>query len=266
MKAPLMSTWPLDEAFKLELNLRYSEVDRHLKATPAALLAALQEAAIMHSEEVGRGVEWLTKRYLSWMLVQTRVAFLRWPAWRSRLEVITWPSEMGRMMSRREFVLCNGSRDPLLVGTTLWAFMDTSARKVCRLPPEISQAYEVSSTRALDRPFCRPEPCQKAEWENQFAVGRRQIDFNGHVNNLCYLDWMLETMPTNLDEWILGELNIRYEKEIGFGDTVLTQSASLPPAAENTSCFAHQIRSGDSAQSIACADTKWLRYDGNERS
>lgn len=243
--------------FQISFPVRYQDSDPRLRVTPTALVGIMQEAAVLHSEAVGRGIDYLSSRKLSWMIVQTRAKIRRLPPWRTRVSVATWPSEMGRLLSRREFLLSDGEERPFLAATTLWAFMNTQERRVTRVPAEVGSAYAVFEERALDGPFRRPAPCTRPQAEKSFAIRRWEIDFNEHVNNLRYLDWMLETLPDEIWEGFgLCEINIRYQKEAGPGGTVRAYSQEIPPG-EGQRRFAHEIRLGDSGESIAVAETAW---------
>jgi medium-chain acyl-[acyl-carrier-protein] hydrolase len=246
------------DKFRTNFFIRYQDVDPFLRATPATILGAMQEAAILHSEAAGKGIDWLSERNLSWMIVQTHIEILGFPAWRSRVEVTTWPSDIGRLLSRREFVLRDEKGSPLVLGTTLWAFMDTKARRVTRVPEVVSSAYPVLEERALDLPFRRPDPSEKMQWEERFPIRRWEIDFNGHVNNLKYLDWILEAMPAGTRrEWVLRRLNIRYEKEVALGQNVLARSGPGPQQVNGDKSYGHEIRLEDSGESVASAVTVW---------
>ena len=244
--------------FQISFPVRYQDTDPRLRVTPTALVGVMQEAAILHSEAVGRGIDYLSSRHLSWMIVQTRAKIQKPPLWRTRVKVSTWPSEMGRLLSRREFILSDEEEQPFLVATTLWAFMNTQKRRVTRVPAEVGSAYAVLEERALDGPFRRPAHCANPELEKSFVIRRWEIDFNGHVNNLRYLDWMLETLPDDIWEgYYICELNIRYQKEAGPAGSVLALAVELDPEDKQRRRFAHEIRLGDSGEPIAVAETAW---------
>jgi acyl-ACP thioesterase len=244
--------------FQISFPVRYQDTDPRLRMTPTALVGIMQEAAILHSEAVGRGIDYLSSRHLSWMIVQTRAVIHKPPPWRTRVQVSTWPSEMGRLLSRREFILTGEKEEPILAATTLWAFMNTQKRRVTRVPAEVGDAYAVFEERALDGPFRRPAQCANAQMEKSFAIRRWEIDFNGHVNNLRYLDWMLENLPDDIwKDYYICELNIRYQKEAGPAGGVQALAAELASDKQGQRRFAHEIRLGDTGEPIAVAETAW---------
>jgi acyl-ACP thioesterase len=244
--------------FQITFPVRYQDTDPRLRITPTALVGIMQEAAILHSEAVGRGIDYLSSRNLSWMIVQTRAQIKKPPAWRTPVRVTTWPSEMGRLLSRREFILSDEEGKPFLTATTLWALMNTQKRRVTRGPAEVGNAYSVFEERALDGPFRRPPHCENPQMEKSFIIRRWEIDFNGHVNNLRYLDWMLETLPDDIWEgYYICELNIRYQKEAGPAGSVQALAVELTTDDQRQRRFAHEIRLGDTGEPIAVAETAW---------
>jgi medium-chain acyl-[acyl-carrier-protein] hydrolase len=248
----------MPDKFQIAFPVRYQDSDPRLRVTPTALVGIMQEAAILHSEAVGRGIDYLSSRHLSWMIVQTRAQIIKPPVWRTRVQVTTWPSEMGRLLSRREFILADEKGQPFLTATTLWAFMNTQKRRVTRVPAEVGDAYSVFEERALEGPFRRPAHCANPQYEKSFVIRRWEIDFNGHVNNLRYLDWMLETLPDEVWEgyYICG-LNIRYQKEAGPAGGVQALAVELTADSQTQRSFAHEIRLKDTGEPIAVAETAW---------
>lgn len=248
-------------AFTVNFPVRYQDTDFRLHATPAAVVGAMQEAAILHSESVGRGIAWLREHSFAWMIVQTRARVIQQPDWRTLLQVTTWPSEMGRLLSRREFALSDPSGKRLVQATTLWAFVNRATQRVMRIPPEILSAFRVSPDRALALPFGRPAPCTVPAWEQSFSIGRREIDSNGHVNNLRYLEWMIEALPGDvLEGWTLRELNLRYQRETGPGGLVRSQTSEVPGLDNPARRFAHRVLD-DAGECVATAETSWSKAD-----
>jgi medium-chain acyl-[acyl-carrier-protein] hydrolase len=99
---------------------------------------------------------------------------------------------------------------------------------------------------------------ENTDWRASFPIRRWQIDFNGHVNNLRYLDWMLEPLPDEIyKHHHMRELNLRYEKEAGPEGSITARVAELPSAGDGLRRVAHQILLKDSEESIAVAETAW---------
>lgn len=248
--------------FSVMFPIRMQDTDNQLRVKPIGLLGIMQESAILDSEAAGRGLHWFYQRNLGWIVAQIRSIIYKRPMWQQQIRAITWFSEIGSMLCRREFFLVDEANQPLLSASTLWSCIDTSARKAVRLPADLVSAHSVYATRALDVPFRRPVRLQQNHdsWDSEFAVRHRHIDFNGHVNNLCYLEWILETLPHDFeDDYQLSEINIRFQKEIGPGDKVRTLAAEIGQSDKPAKHIAHEIILDPAGQNIASAETIWTR-------
>ena len=246
------------DSFTLRLPIRYQDVDADLRCTPITLVGAMQEAAILQSEALGRGMDWLAERQQVWMIVQTRLEIARLPAWRAELVVTTWPSDIGRLLSRREFVVADGSGE-CARATTLWAYVDTARHRVTRVPPELSAAYPIIEQRALPGPLGRPPRLEAALTEDERPVRRTDIDSNGHVNNLRYLAWMLDSLPVDLPASARPtRLNVRYQRETGAGERIVARTGELPAQGPLERRFVHEVQLVSTGERIATAQTHWV--------
>lgn len=244
-------------AFELELLLRYQDTDAGLHASPTALLGAMQEAAIHQSDSLGRGMNWLGERHRVWMIVQTLLQIHRLPRWKARLRVSTWPSDVGRLLSRREFLVAD-EFGLCCRASTLWAYVDTDQRKVTRVPKELSNAYPVDERRAIAGHFPRPARCGEIDGLDTRPIRASDIDSNGHVNNLRYLAWMLDSLPEKLaDSTRLGWLNIRYQKEALPGGRISARTSRIQIGQADQIHFAHEIINADTAERISMAESRW---------
>ena len=59
------------------------------------------------------------------------------------------------------------------------------------------------------------------ESEYIYKVARRDIDLNGHMHNLYYLDLAYEALPQEVyEKRPFDNVRIEYKKEIKFGETI----------------------------------------------
>ena len=91
----------------------------------------------------------------------------------------------------------------------------------------------------------------------QFRVNRYDTDSNKHVNNIRYLQWVIESIPEEItDNYFLHEIDGRFIAEAQYGDTVL----SLTKKLEANNSFAHTIKIEGSNTVCATANTIWQPY------
>jgi acyl-ACP thioesterase len=246
----------LPAKFTLASKVRYQDCDSHLRMTLQAWMGAIQEASIVQSNEVGRGFEWLARHNQAWMIVQSIAKIARLPVWRSQIQVSPWISEFGRFLTRREFML-HDNRGVCGQVTSLWAFIDKRNRKIINVPKNVSQAYAVLNERAINRGFNRPQRCLDITCLQQRRVQRSNLDLNSHANNLSYLTWIQDNLPSSLsDRAALRELDIRYQKEIRSRKRIVTRTSTLKKTNDLIR-FSHDIIQMDSNEQIALANTTW---------
>ena len=56
--------------------------------------------------------------------------------------------------------------------------------------------------------------------QTTLSIGRRDIDLNGHVHNLCYLDFAYEALPEAVYRAEFCDIRIAYRKEIRPYETI----------------------------------------------
>ena len=101
-----------------------------------------------------------------------------------------------------------------------------------------------------------------------FTGDRLDLDMNGHVNNVVYTEWILESVL--VDMWIdyqLYELDIEFKSECGYGDVIAAVTAREGSAEgvvieEDNARVLHQlVKLGDDGKEteVIRARTSWRR-------
>jgi acyl-ACP thioesterase len=80
---------------------------------------------------------------------------------------------------------------------------------------------------------------------------------NKHVNNIRYLQWVIESIPEDIVEnHFLHKIDGRFISEAQYGDTVLSQTKKL----EQNNTFLHTVKIMGSDKVCATAKTIWKKY------
>ena len=207
------------------------EVDAGGRASIQSLCAFLQEAAGRNAEALGVTVPQLMEHGLTWVLSRLLVRMYRYPRWWEKLVIETWPSGFRRLFALREWRIFR--RDELLgEATSAWLMVQVESRRPIRPDGHGDWARGVHPERAI------PLTLEKLpEWEQagpgddalrgreahrgEFTVRYRDLDMNGHANNISYLDWLLEVLPLRFREGhAIGELELNFLAEVGAGEVV----------------------------------------------
>ena len=112
--------------------------------------------------------------------------------------------------------------------------------------------------RALEHDFREKLPSHPGhEFECRFHVRRSDLDVNGHVNNVNFIDWAVESFPPPaVGGRRLEDLLIEFHAEALLGDEVLAQSSRLAPVGD-TARVLHRLMNARSGRVLAAARTVW---------
>ena len=230
------------------------EVDPCFRLAVPSLLGFLMEAAGHNADALGFSIPQLAARNLTWMLSRLRLRLREHPGWRASLLVDTWPSGLNRLFALRDFRLALEGR---VIGeaASAWLLIDTIRRRPVRPENAADWSGMVHPERALavDMDRLPPFPEHPGARETELCVRYCDLDVNLHANNLRYVEWMLESLPSELlASSIPSELDLDFLAEAGAGERILSRSAPLGGAA-----FAHSLlRRGDGME-VARARSAW---------
>ncbi len=196
----------------------YTEVKPDYTIQLRSLLGLLQDAAVAHSEQVGLGSREQCQAGTVWVMNKMAVDIARMPQYQETIRVETWHRGSRGFRAYRDFLVFSGSQR-LVAATSLWLYFDMAAKRLQRIPAEISQAYTEEPEDAGCGDLDRWKPAAMADEGDGFRMvfTTRASDFDplGHVNHTVYFD-MLETLVERAvgPEAVLRRLRIHFQKEI----------------------------------------------------
>jgi medium-chain acyl-[acyl-carrier-protein] hydrolase len=212
------------EPYFEKFRIRAYEVNLKGYLSVASMCNYLQEAAGNHATVLGVGVAQLFKEKLTWVLSRFHLQVDRYPFWGEELMVETWPSVVGTMHAVRDFHLLDKDKNIIARASSSWMMLDLKQRKAIKLPESVVNFHADGSRRALEDNFDQLPAPQNIELENRFAVRYSDLDVNGHVNNVRYIEWASEVIPAEFRKSKqLHRLEIAFRAEANYGDHVLVK-------------------------------------------
>lgn len=206
------------DVFSYPTRVSYGAVDGALRLTLRGAMAMMQEAAIIHSSQVGYAVADIPRTHVIWMLVHWRVRRTGTAKWNEPLIVETWPRSMARVTSTRNFQITNERGEVVALGESEWILVNTDTGRAARITPEIAGAYQLVDRDVFSEPFPAVEPGEGRE-ACRLDIRRADMDTNHHVNNLVYLDYALEALPEDVAA-DFDEISVSYRRELRPGQQV----------------------------------------------
>ncbi|KAL3130707.1 hypothetical protein ABBQ38_000056 [Trebouxia sp. C0009 RCD-2024] len=264
--------------FVEEHRIRAYEVGPDQKTTISTVANLLQEVAGNHGVALwGRTEEGfatdpvMVAMHLIFAATRIQIEMSKYPKWGDIVRIETYFSADGRLAARREWSIQNAlTGEQLGRATSTWVMVNLQKRKVAKIPDEMRQklarfapdpprdAFDKSDHKlklpALELP---------AEIEGPMQVARRSdVDMNGHINNVTYIAWALETVPRDVYyNYELQQMEIDYKAECHSGDAIESLGSSIKEDTNGTGIrrYIHMLQRCDDGvcRELVRARTTW---------
>lgn len=240
----------LKESYKIRSN----EVHADGKLSLPALANFLQESAGNSAQQLGFSIEHLLKNNVTWVLTRLKINMEGYPFWRQTIEVETWPSGYDRMIATRDFRIWNSKQECIGNATSIWMLIDLTSRRPVNVEPFLTNYAKSNPDRSLiiERDD-KLAVVENADTTVYFNVRYGDLDLNNHVNNVHFMEWMLEAVPQPFRESrMLQTLDIQFRSECFLGDRIrsMVQVTSY-------STIVHELRRESDNKEVARALSVW---------
>ncbi|KAK6163711.1 hypothetical protein DH2020_000575 [Rehmannia glutinosa] len=193
-------------SYKEKFIVRSYEVGINKTVTIQTIANFLQEVSCNHFLSAGYTTDGFSttltmrKVNLIWVTSRMHIEVYKYPAWNDVVEIETWCQCEGRIGARRDWILRDYSTGEVIGRATRLAF------------PEENNACHKKIGKVDDT----------AQYSKLGLAPRRDdLDMNRHVNNVTYIGWVLESMPSEIIyNYELQSLTLDYRRECLHDDII----------------------------------------------
>jgi medium-chain acyl-[acyl-carrier-protein] hydrolase len=230
------------------------EADFNGNATLSALCNFLQETAWSHAQLLGAGYDKLLTDNKIWVLSRLQVEMETYPRWTEEITVQTWPKGIKGVYAQRDFLLYDSHQKIIGKANSDWLILDATNHKLIRIGPNNLNIPCIPNKHALDNHMGKitvPEEFEKEESRNARYC---EIDVNQHVNNVRYLEWLLDTYEVEIYKLQkIAALQVNFLSEVKAEENVVVKSTRT----EDKDTFLHQIICKSPEKDILRAKIRW---------
>jgi len=231
--------------FSRDYLVHYYEIDRQRLLTLPALMHYFEDIATLNSEARGFTLDRYAQTGQLFLLLKWDIAVRSWPGFNETIKIVTRPTAFRRFLANREYAVFGKDGTSVAEARSVWVFTDMALRKPVRVPDEMYDGFGVP--RESGEAFDALTELRGIDGGSQtlgIKVGTADLDNNGHVNNVRYVEWALQSLPA---DFILGHevsrVQVHYRKELRSGEEAEMFSEV---AGRGGLLFSdHSIRSGD---------------------
>ena len=245
----LLPGFKTKETFKI----RAYDIDNQKRVTIPALMKCMHEAAMTNAIHLKLSVWDLEPHGISWVLMRKKLTIHRLPILGEQIQVQTYPAGFEKFFTYRDYLVYDMDGTLIATASTTWLLMDTTTRKMSRIPDFIGSLEMPDPATCLPRLPLKLPKFGEPFMQQMFRVGWHELDFNMHLNNLYYLQWILETLPDEqLQEKELDNINILYKLECKWKEEVLAETEQI-----SDTLFRHRLVRQSDNKEVVLAETNW---------
>lgn len=237
--------------------IRTYEINQQKVISVPALVRLMQEAAMQHVLKLKLSVWDLEPLHLAWVLIRIQLKVNRYPELDEQISIETYPSGFEKVFTHRDYRVYDAQGKQIAAASSTWLLMNTQERKMSRIPDSFLAFNKLLPDPAtfLPKASAKLPLVETVDLTKAFSVQWHQLDFNLHLNNTFYVQWMLEALPEEVLMWgLLKEMDLLYRTECHWQDEVVSETQTVAPGI-----FLHRLRRLSDNQELALGRSKWNR-------
>ncbi|WP_321334812.1 acyl-ACP thioesterase domain-containing protein [uncultured Bacteroides sp.] len=195
-------------------------VDFNGRLTMGVLGNHLLNCAGFHSTDRGFGIASLNEDNYTWVLSRLAIELDEMPYQYEEFKVQTWVENVYRLFTDRNFAIINKEGKKIGYARSVWAMINLTTRK----PADLLALHGGSIVDYVCREPCPIEKPSRIRVEAQEVASTvtarySDIDINGHVNSIRYIEHILDLFPLELyKSKRIHRFEMAYVAESYYGD------------------------------------------------
>jgi len=245
----------LKNYFEKQFELRYFEMNKFGEASSTAILTLLEETAADHCYSINQSLFDLEKQNIGWVLLSGIMKMDHYPCYKEKIVIRTWLSKYSTIKGFRENIIYNEQGRVIGKAKGLWVFFDIDRRRPIPISDDIKDKWSYINEECIHHDIINKiEVIDSSEHIKEFKINRFDVDTNLHVNNIRYLQWLIESIPEDIiDNFYLHSIDGRFIAEAQLGDTIM----SFTERDDSHNSFVHSIKTQGNNKVCATAKTIW---------
>ena len=197
-------------------------VDFMERLTMGVLGNHLLNCAGFHAADRGFGIATLNENHYTWVLSRLAIELEDMPRAYESFSIQTWVENVYRLFTDRNFAILDKDGKAIGYARSIWAMISMETRKPADLLT-LHGGSIVDYVCVKDCPIDKPGRIKVSHPElvGECQVKYSDIDLNGHVNSIKYIEHILDLFPMEMfREKRIRRFEMAYVAESYYGDTL----------------------------------------------
>lgn len=204
--------------FQKEINLERCDFNSDDQWNLSQILTRFQEVASDHVDSHSIGIHDLIKKDLMWVVLQTKFEICETGRPGDAVWLKTWFLPPRHKVAQREYQITDLEDHVMVKGTSRWIVMNAATRQVDSRLDEVLSGQDSCLNKNFEKRMALMRDFEAEGKEVEIIPGETAIDFNGHVNNARYLEYMCDALGNEMN--CRSIVQIDYHKEMRCGEAL----------------------------------------------
>lgn len=196
------------------------------------ILKFLENTGNCHSDAVGDSIFVGRENTKAWILTDWQLKIESYPSYSDTIKSQTWSEPLkSPVVATRDFILYKNN-EVCVKGMTKWVLYDIASKHPCRIEQQLLDKYQPEDKSVFeDQRLVKISEPASFEYEKKIEIRRSDVDFNGHIHNLMYLDYALEAIPLEVyEKQQVKQLRISYKSAVTSDQEIVCKYAHVDEA------------------------------------
>jgi acyl-ACP thioesterase len=247
----------MKKSWEDEYSISFDEVDTKNEVFLPVLWSFMQETAWHHADHLRLGYSDLGKHQYFWVLSRLFIQMEEYPQWKDRIKIKTWLTGIGRLFALRHFSITDSKGNIVGTAKSAWLVLDLKSRRPQRIEPVFKHILHLfDDLPSTEEPEKLPS-LVRPHMEKFYTVRYSDIDMHHHVNNIKYIEWILDSYPFEMNQTHqIHTFEINFLAESSYGDAISIQTDTVK---ESSPAFLHSIFRKEDGRELCRARSGWKR-------
>lgn len=186
------------------------EVNKDFLMTNKAIIVSFQNTMSFYADSVHYGILDVSKTKLTWFIIDWKLEVFKRPKYGEEVLIKTWGRDADNSYMYVDFELY-ANNELYAIGTAKMVLFNLENKSFEIISNDILKIFIDKDNKSVfkERKLEHMIPLDKYENINKVVIRKSDLDFNNHVNNVKYFDYLLEC--SNIE---YNNVRITYRKEI----------------------------------------------------
>lgn len=205
------------DLYQCKDRVSYSRIDTDGKLKVYAIVNALQDCCLFHSEAVGRSCMDLKENSHAWLVNSWHIVLKRRPSMGEEFVVSTWPYKFRGVFGMRNFLMESMEGETLAYADSQWFYFDQKTGKPIRASQEEVEPFGMEEPYPMEYTSRKVSYPEDVELRDSQKVYENYLDTNNHVNNGEYIRMAANYLPEGYE---VEELRVEYRLAAKLGEQI----------------------------------------------